>query len=458
MASFSPARQHAIVIGGSMAGLLAARVLAKHFARVTIIERDSLPADTTYRAGVPQSRQLHVLLQRGQQLLEQYLPGFTSDLVAHGGQSYDFIEGTRLNAGFGWNPQYFGDVPFMSATRTLVEWVARQHVLALPQISTLPNHQVVDLVASAEKQRVTGVHVRARNDQADNPIAEILGDLVVDASGRHSRAPEWLRALGYAAPAETVIDPHLGYSSRLYRPKPGVTRPWKTLYLMMQPPKQLRGAVITTVENGDWMVCLCGYGANVPPTKENEFVAFAQSLPFPDAAEAIADAEPLTPIYGYRDTSNQLRAYAKLRALPDGFIVTGDAVVAFDPVYGQGMTTATIGADVLDRALARRRDPELHGFGHAFQQQLAKAVDPAWQLSSGADLAVPGVTGGKSSLMGTIQSSYLNRIYRLMGTHRRTRITFTRVVMMTQPPTALFHPAILLRAMTVRKQEDAAPR
>lgn len=452
MASSSSARQHAVVIGGSMAGLLAARVLADQFARVTIIERDTLPAAPTVRAGVPQSRQLHVLLQRGQQLLEQYLPGFTSDLLAHGGQSFDFIETTRLNAGYGWNPQYHGDVPFVSATRTLVEWVTRQHVLAHPGITAMPNHLVVNLVATPDKQRVAGVQVRERNDQADNPITELAADLVVDASGRHSRASEWLRALGYQAPPETVIDPHLGYSTRHYRPKPGVTRSWKTLYLMMQPPKQLRGGVITTVENGDWMVCLTGYGDNMPPTDEADFIAFAKSLPFPDVAEVIAEAEPQEPIYGYRDTSNQLRHYEKLRALPDGFIALGDAVVAFDPIYGQGMTTATIGADVLAQSLKRRRDPALHGFGRAFQRQLAKAISPAWQLSSGADLAVPGVTGGKPSLMAKIQSNYLNRIYRIMGKHRRTQITFTRVVMMTQPPTALFHPAIFFRAMLARKR------
>jgi 2-polyprenyl-6-methoxyphenol hydroxylase-like FAD-dependent oxidoreductase len=442
----SPARQHAVVIGGSIAGLLAARVLADHFARVTIVERDQLPADPVFRAGVPQGRHLHVLLERGQQLLEHYLPGFTKELIQHGGQEFDFIESVRLNAGYGWNPQFHGGIPFISATRPLVEWLVRQQVHAHPAITILVQHSAVDLTATPDRKRVTGVRVRLRDDQPDNPITELAADLVIDASGRHSSALEWLSALGYQAPTVTEIDPHLGYATRVYRPQPA-PRTWRTLYQMMQPPKHLRGGVITTVEGGDWLVTLSGYGADIPPTDEAGFLAFARSLPTPDVADAIAEAEPLSPIYGYRDTSNQWRHYERLRALPDGFIVTGDAAVAFDPIYGQGMSIAAIDADVLARALARAHDPALGGFGPRFQRALARAVTPAWQLSTAGDVLVPGVTGGQPSLLVRVQNAYLGRIYRIMSKQKLARLTFTRVVMMTQPPTALFHPAIFLRAM-----------
>lgn len=448
MATASPARHHAVVIGGSIAGLLAARVLADHFARVTIVERDQFPAAPVFRAGVPQGRHLHVLLERGQQLLEQYLPGFTKELLAHGGQSFDFIEGVRLNAGYGWNPQFFGNIPFISATRPLVEWLVRQQVLAQPTITTLPEQRVVALMATPDQKRVTGVQVQRRDDQPDNPISELAADLVVDASGRHSAAPDWLRTLGYQAPAVTEIDPHLGYATRVYHPDPATPRTWLTLYQMMQPPKHLRGGVITTVEGGDWLVTLSGYGDNnMPPTDEEGFLAFARSLPTPDIAEAIASATPGSSIYGYRDTSNQWRHYDKLRTLPDGFIVTGDAAVAFDPIYGQGMSIAAIDADALARALAGAHDPALRGFGLRFQRDLARAVTPAWQLSSSSDVLVPGVTGGKPSFTVRVQNAYLGRIYRIIPKQKRARLTFTRVVMMTKPPTALFHPAIFLRAM-----------
>ncbi len=449
--SSMPSRQHAVVIGGSMAGLLAARVLADHFARVTIIERDQFPADPAFRPGVPQGRHLHVLLERGQQLLEQYLPGFTKSLLARGGYAYDFIEEVRLNAAGHWTPQYRGDIPFFSASRNLVEWVVRQAVLARPEITAMTKHDAVELLASPDKRRVMGVRVRERDGQADSPLTDVAADLVVDASGRHSRMPEWLRMLGYQAPPETVIDPHLGYSTRLYKPHADFTPNWKTLYLMMNPPNILQGGVITVVEGGNWLVTLSGYGEHAPPTDEAGFVAFAQGLPFPDIAEAIAHADPQGSVYGYRDTSNQLRHYERLHRMPDGLLVTGDAFAAFDPVYGQGMSTAAIGADVLARQLQRRRDPALHGLWRDFHRAMAQATATAWQLSTSGDVTVPGVTGGKPSLMERVQNAYLRRILRIIPRMKRAQLTFTRVVNMTEPPTALFHPAIFLRAMLAWK-------
>ena len=78
--------EHAIVIGCSIAGLLAARVLSDAYERVTIIERDELPAVGHGRKAVPQGRHAHVLLASGQRAIEALLPGITGELLAAGAQ------------------------------------------------------------------------------------------------------------------------------------------------------------------------------------------------------------------------------------------------------------------------------------------------------------------------------------------------------------------------------------
>src|SRR5579862_9756446 len=82
----APGTGQAIVIGGSMAGLFAARVLADHFDRVTIFDRDSFPATPRFRPGVPQSRHAHGLLERGRLVMEHLFPGLSADLTAAGAE------------------------------------------------------------------------------------------------------------------------------------------------------------------------------------------------------------------------------------------------------------------------------------------------------------------------------------------------------------------------------------
>lgn len=452
--SYPPSRQRVLVIGGSMAGLLAARVLADHFAQVTIIERDQFPIDPVFRPGVPQAHHLHILLKRGQDLMNHYLPDLHASLVRHQANIYDFVEEVRLNTAGNWSPQYFGDMPFYSCSRPLLEWAVRQEVLRAPNIAVQPLQEAIGLLASPDQRRVTGVQVRARNGQppAINPPTAIMADLVVDASGRTSPLPKWLQTLGYPAPRETNIDPHLGYATCVMRLPADPHRAWKTLYIMAQPPEWLTSGVVTLLEGGaTWQVVLSGCGGQYPPTDHASFLEFARNLRFPDIYEAIKDAEPLGPIYGYRNTSNQLRHYHQLVRFPEGLVVLGDAFAAFNPVYGQGMSVAAMDAAVLDRQLQRQSKASLHGLGRRVQRALAKEVATPWQFSTTADVLVPGVTGAKPTLTTALLNGYLARIYRLMPTMKRAQIAFLNVINMSQPATVLFHPAILTRAIFARK-------
>ena len=170
-----------------------------------------------------------------------------------------------------------------------------------------------------------------------------------------------------------------------YRPAAGFKADWKELYIQQAPPDDPRGGLVAPIEGGLWLVSLIGGDGDYPPTDEAGFLAFARSLRSPALYEAIAGAEPLTPIMGQRATENRLRHYDRLERFPDGVVAVGDAVCAFNPVYGQGMTAAALGAEVLDRWLrgeSWRRGP---GRGRVFQHALARATATAWQLSTGAD-------------------------------------------------------------------------
>src|SRR4051794_26121077 len=209
----------AIVIGGSMAGLLAARVLADHFVNVTLVERDILPDGPEQRKGVPQGQQGHGLLAGGQRVMEALFPGLTADLVADGATALDVIADVLWHQPGGYRLRFASDLDGISMSRPLLEAGIHRRVRALPNVAVLDGCDVTGLTASGDRTRVTGITVRRRD--AVNAEETLVAELVVDAGGRGSRAPSWLEALGYARPEEEKITVGVGYTSRIYRRRPG---------------------------------------------------------------------------------------------------------------------------------------------------------------------------------------------------------------------------------------------
>ena len=246
-------RRHAVVVGGSLAGMLAARVLADHFDGVTLLERDRFTETPAARKGLPQGRHVHVLLERGRGAMERFLPGLTGELVRAGAKPLDATRDVAWMNPYGWYVRFPGDLLLLASTRDLIDWGVRGRVAALPNVRIHQEADVAGLIRGpGDGARVAGVRLRSRTADAevDRGGAELAADLVVVANGRNSRLPEWLTALGYEPPEETVVNSFQGYASRFYRPPAEFESDWKALYIQQAPPGDPRGGLVSPVEGG----------------------------------------------------------------------------------------------------------------------------------------------------------------------------------------------------------------
>ena len=429
----------AVVIGASLAGLLAARALAEHFEAVTIVERDVLPSDAAYRAGVPQSRHLHALLARGQRVLERLFPGLRDDLLQCGAEDVDWPGDILWLSTVGWARRFTPGLGLLFASRELIEWRIRDRVLSRANVAVSEGCEAVGLVRDGES-RIAGVRVRSRGTASSESALE--ADLVIDASGRDSRAPQWLEALGYAAPEETTVNAFLGYASRYYR-RPPAARDWKAIVIGTTVDLP-RGGAIFPVEGDRWLVTLAGMGGEYPPTDDRAFLEFARSLRSRILFDAIASAEPLGRIHGYRRTENQLRHYERI-PLPPRLVVAGDAVASFNPIYGQGMTVSALAALELDRML--RGAVALDVLGPRFARRLAAIVAAPWVLATSEDFRYPTTTGGRPPLRVRLMHGYVLRLQQLTTRDPVILRAFLDVAHLVRSPAVLFSPAIVARAL-----------
>lgn len=277
-AAVAPAFGHAIVVGSSIAGLTAARVLADYFAQVTIIERDELTLTPELRRGLPQARHAHSLPLRGQTTLEQLFPGLMDELVANGAIQIDTGNEMAFFIAGKWHEvKHNAAMVSMTCSRPLLDTTIYQRVVALPNVRVIQAREVAGLAVDRRGQRITGVRLRGRQGLRRRETI-VAADLVLDASGRNSRAPEWLAELGYTAPGESIIDASSGYASRFYRRPADFSGNWKTLYVRPSPPDQSRGGLVIPIEGDRWHVTLIGMGGDYPPTDHDGFFGVCPEL------------------------------------------------------------------------------------------------------------------------------------------------------------------------------------
>ncbi|MFI7064125.1 FAD-dependent oxidoreductase [Kribbella sp. NPDC050124] len=428
-------RDRAIILGGSIAGLLAARVLSETYAEVVVVDRDELSPDPAPRRGTPQSRHLHGLLARGHALLEEFFPGLTAELTAGGAQVGDMLADTRLCFGGHYFRQGASGLPALCVSRPALEAAVRRRVLALPPVRVLGRHDVAGVVA--EGRRIVGARVVGRAD--GSAPEELPGDLVVDATGRGSRLPVWLEALGFPAPRQDRLAVGVGYASRRYRLHPDALG--NDLVVISAPcAARPRGGGLSRIEDGNCLVTLMGVHGDHPPTDPEGFTRFAADLALPDLSRILAAAAPLDDPVAYRYPASRWCRYDRLDRFPSGLAVLGDAVCTLNPIYGQGMTVAALEADALRRQLAAGH-PLL---GHL--RDTGRIAGAAWALARGADLSFP-ETPGRRTAADRFFGRYVGMLQAGAVRDEHLGRAFLRVTSLVDPPTALLRPAVVARAL-----------
>nr|WP_222108790.1 monooxygenase [Streptomyces cupreus] len=413
--------------------------MAGHADRVTVVERDRFPEGSEARPGVPQGRHPHVLLQGGQVALESLLPGFLAQLRKAGAPWVGLPSDLVLWQSGRWLRRVPPTTHIYTGSRAQLEALVRSRVLADPRISVVEGAEVVGLLGDAS--RVRGVLLRDRSGDARGEQRALEADLVVDASGSGTKAPQWLAAIGAEGPHEETIDTGLAYASRVYRGKDGVLDGETLGYYVYPGPEQLHGGGALPLEDGSHLVIVSGLRGDEPPTGDDEFVTYTKRLGHPLLDRWLDDAEPLSPAFGYRRTANIRRRYDLPGRRPAGFLATGDALCAFNPIYGQGMAVAAMSAVALRDALAdRRRTPTTR----RVQRALLAASRQAWDISAGADRSMPGAVGTAtdSGAADRVAGWYLRRVQERSPGDPVVGRAFRAVLTLSEPVAALFAPPV----------------
>jgi 2-polyprenyl-6-methoxyphenol hydroxylase-like FAD-dependent oxidoreductase len=438
----------AVVLGGSMAGLLAARVLADAYAEVVVVERDELPRAAVHRRGAPQSRHIHGLLAGGQQALEELFDGLTAELVDRGAPAGDMLEGLR--AYFGGHRLQPGPSGLLAlqASRPMLEAGLRARVRTLPSVEFMDRCDVAGLTTTSDGGRVTGARVVRRLDGSAEQT--VTADLVVDATGRGSRTPAWLEMLGYPRPPVERVRIGLGYASRTYRLVPGLLDGHLGI-LTAATPDHPRGGALAAMESDRFLVTLFGILGDHPPTDPAGFTEFAATLQFPDISQALRDAEPLDEPVPFRHPASVRHRYERLTRFPEGLLVMGDAVCTFNPIYGQGMSVVALQALALRTHLQQHTEPQ----PVRFLRQIGRIVDIPWTMATGGDLAFPEVIGHRTLQM-RVLNRYLAKLFAGAAHDPRLGRAFLRVAGLVDPPHALLAPAVAARVLRAGRHRPSS--
>ena len=430
--------RRAIVVGASIGGLLAARVLSEFFTEVVLLERDALPERAAPRKGTPHAVHPHGLLARGGQILDELFPGFTEALVAQGALSGDIGTQVAVDAnGRRFAPSAAG-VNGLAASRMAIEAELRRRVRVLSCVRLITE---VDVLAPVhEGGRVVGVRWQGRDGSEPQVM---FASLVVDCSGRGSHSPAWLREWGFEPPPEERVHIGLAYTSAYFKRAPG--QPPLTVVIGAATAALPRPSILLAQEPAEdgqprWVAGVGGYaGDHVDITRE-AMAERARQTHSPEIAALAEHGELIGQPMRYNFTHSQRRHYEKLRHFPSGYLVMGDALASFNPIYGQGMTVAASEALALRASLAKGLD----GLAPRFFKAAAHVIDAPWELAVGGDLALPQVPGPRPFPLKLI-NAYVARLQRVAVHDAVVAAAFVKVMHMLAPPPSLFAPAVLWR-------------
>jgi len=430
-------RRHAIVLVGSMAGLGTARALVNHFDRVTLVERDELTTNAANRKGVPQAQHAHGLLTSGYRILSDYFPKMMDELVADGAMRGDITGDFLWYQYGGWKLRSDCGLEGIVVSRPHLERKVRERVLTLPKMTLLQGHDGEDPVFDPGMRRVTGLRVKQHSTGATTTLD---ADLVVDARGRGSPSAKWLTSCGYSKVTETNVPIEVGYATAVFERRPGDLYESVGAIIAGTAPQSTRFAAILGAEDNRWIITLAGCLRDYPPTDFTKWKEFSRTLPTLDVVELVKDREPIGQIVSYRFPANRHCHYEKLEDFPDGYLVTGDAVCSFNPIYGQGMSVALSEARALDNCLAAGGGD----LAKRFYREVTRIVASPWAIATGEDYRYPQVEGRRPPGFGIV-SRYMARAHRAASKDPVVLRRFFEVATLLAPPPAMLAPEIAWR-------------
>lgn len=437
------ANELAIVIGGGIAGLLAASAVAPYFKEVKVYERDTrVQSLNEPRAGVAQGHHAHILLKRGLIGLERRFPGFSKSLLSAGAITTNASVHWASLFSAGFIKRFPSDLEFICAGRPLIEHVLRERVRQdFANIEILSGHTVESVALSEDRSPI----IKLREGPRTAPDKE--ADLVLDASGRGSHAVEWLQAAGFPDVAEFAVYPNLGYASARFE---NVSFPTGTAATVVfaKDPDFPQGGVLFPIENGQFIATLYGMCGAHPPTDVDGFFRYAKSLRSDLIYTALRNAKQITPIKGFIKEKNSYRLFGGQRRWPRGFLVCGDAVCSFNPLYGQGMTSALLATEALADRLKSGRLNATRAT-RAAQRAIVSSFKSAWTIATNEDLRWPGTRGKREAAL-KMAHRFGDLIIRASTVDSQVAYTYLSVLHMTKEPAALLAPNILFRTLRTR--------
>ncbi|MER5209297.1 FAD-dependent oxidoreductase [Streptomyces sp. NPDC002838] len=433
----------AVVLGGSHAGMLAARALAEFVDRVVVVERDELPDGPEPRKGLPQARHAHMLWSGGVRAMEELLPGVTGALRDAGARRLPVTTDMVALGARGWFRRWPESHHVILAGRDLLDATIRARVLADERIELLGGTEAVGL--EGDSTAVTGVRVRGLLDGRERVVE---AGMVVDATGRGSGAARWLTALGLPEVERREVDSGLAYASRLYL-APEQARDGFPVVNVQPDPRDKgpgRAGFLLPIEDGRWIVTLNGTRGGEPSAANDDFVRYArEELRHPLIGELLECAEPLSDVSFTRTTVNRRHFYERMPVWPENFAVLGDALAAFNPVYGHGLAVGAQSAVIL-RDVIRSQGWAAPGLSRRIQKAVARPVGAAWDLAIGQDVFYPGATENGPTLRDRLVAAYVGRLmYTATGNGRIAR-RVTDVTSLERRAEVLLAPSVLLAA------------
>jgi 2-polyprenyl-6-methoxyphenol hydroxylase-like FAD-dependent oxidoreductase len=436
------ARNHAVVIGAGMAGLTAAQAISRHFEKVTIIERDMLPAEAAPRSGTPQAQHAHMLLAGGLKALQTLFPGFENDLAEAGAVKVRTGKDIRFERP-GFDPFPIRDLGFdiFSMSRPLLEAVTRGCVLQTPNIGICMRSRVTRLVASRDTMQIEAVCYESE----DGPAVTVEADLVVEASGRCGLTLQLLEELSSQKPEETEIGIDQAYASTIVERPLDHDAGWLGNIMLPSAPASSRGAFLFPIEKQRWLLSIGGNHGDAPPGDRAGFMDFVRSLRTPTIYDAVRDARPVTDIVRYQLPCSTRRHFERLESFPAGLVATGDALCRFNPVFGQGMSVAAQEAVILDRLLME--GVPMERLARDFFAAIQDTIATPWGVAV-SDFVYPATRGVRPADLAQ-RLQYGAALTKLAAQDPEVHRLTVEVSQLLKPQAALREPALAARVMSL---------